>query len=180
MAKTWGGTYERQLLVVDAVMMHQPRACSCPCNFPALGLYICPLRHISRLSKSPPGYYIQSRNGLTDTSTCPIYVCTAVSRCPDASRYLGDRVDLAQAGRRTYMSPFSKRFFRFSLMASLDTLLISVRSETPTSFFLVVSKTAFLANCDVGCPLPAAASFLRPARLETACTSNVSACVCGA
>jgi hypothetical protein len=29
-------------------------------------------------------------------------------------------------------------------MASFDTLLISVKSETPTSFFFVVSKAAFL------------------------------------
>jgi len=76
------------------------------------------------------------------------------------------------------MSPFSKRFLRLSLMASLETLLISVRSETPTSFFLVVSNTAFLANCAVGCPLPAAASFLRPARLETACANTGSARAC--
>jgi hypothetical protein len=53
-------------------------------------------------------------------------------------------------------------------MASFETLLISVRSETPTSFFLVLSKTAFFANCALGCPAPPAASFLRPARLETA------------
>ena len=57
-------------------------------------------------------------------------------------------------------------------MASLEILLISVRSETPTSFFLVVSKTAFVANWAFCCPPPAAAaaaaSFLRPARLDTA------------
>jgi hypothetical protein len=59
-------------------------------------------------------------------------------------------------------------------MASLEILLISVRSETPTSFFLVVSKTAFVANwAAFCCPPPpaaaAAASFLRPARFDTAC-----------
>jgi hypothetical protein len=58
-------------------------------------------------------------------------------------------------------------------MASLEILLISVRSDTPTSFFLVLSKTALDANCDLGCPgraapPAAAASFLRPARLVTA------------
>src|SRR5579871_5471970 len=45
---------------------------------------------------------------------------------------------------RTYISPFSNRFFKFSLIASFDTLLIRVRSDTPTSFFFVVSKVAFL------------------------------------
>jgi hypothetical protein len=59
-------------------------------------------------------------------------------------------------------------------MASFDTLLMSVRSETPTSFFLVLSKTAFFANCAFCCP-PAAASFLRPARFETAYTQLLSA-----
>jgi hypothetical protein len=54
-------------------------------------------------------------------------------------------------------------------MASLEILLISVRSETPTSFFFVVSKTAFAANWAFCCPPPAAASFLRPARFDTAC-----------
>jgi hypothetical protein len=44
----------------------------------------------------------------------------------------------------TYISPFSKRFFRFSLIASFDTLLMRVRSDTPTSFFFVVSNAAFL------------------------------------
>lgn len=58
-------------------------------------------------------------------------------------------------------------------MASLEILLISVRSETPTSFFLVVSKTALVANWAFCCPgraapPAAAASFLRPARLDTA------------
>ena len=54
-------------------------------------------------------------------------------------------------------------------MASFEILLSSVRSETPTSFFFVLSKTAFLTW---GFPpaleafaLPA--SFLRPARLVT-------------
>jgi hypothetical protein len=45
---------------------------------------------------------------------------------------------------RTYISPFSNRFFKFSLMASFDTLLMRVRSDTPTSFFFVVSNVAFL------------------------------------
>lgn len=77
---------------------------------------------------------------------------------------------------RTYISAFSKRFFRFSLIASLDILLIRVRSETPTSFFLVLSNTAFLI---CGWPpllealalpvLPTvSACFLRPARFVTA------------
>lgn len=58
-------------------------------------------------------------------------------------------------------------------MASFEILLISVRSDTPTSFFLVLSKTALVANWDFCCPgraapPAAAASFLRPARLVTA------------
>ena len=77
---------------------------------------------------------------------------------------------LAQAGRRTYISPFSKRFFRFSLMASLETLLIKVRSDTPTSFFLVVSKTALVANWAFGWAPPPA---LRAARLVFPYTRNV-------
>src|ERR1700748_2641047 len=59
-------------------------------------------------------------------------------------------------------------------MASFEILLISVRSDTPTSFFFVVSNTARLI-----CPLPEPplerpesaclpASFLRPARFVTA------------
>lgn len=64
-------------------------------------------------------------------------------------------------------------------MASFEILLISVRSETPTSFFLVVSKTAFFVNPAFG-PPPAAcleppASFLRPARFVTAYTDTWSA-----
>jgi hypothetical protein len=72
-----------------------------------------------------------------------------------------------------YISPFSNRFFKLSLIASLEILLIRVRSETPTSFFLVVSKTAFFANWDGGAPPPV--SFLRPARFET-CTWLQSVC----
>ena len=56
-------------------------------------------------------------------------------------------------------------------MASFEILLSSVRSETPTSFFLVLSKTAFLTCCLpplLGGAIPPA-SFLRPARLVTAC-----------
>ena len=51
---------------------------------------------------------------------------------------------------------------------------MSVRSETPTSFFLVLSKAAFRTW---GFPPPLLAacallvSFLRPARLVTACQS---------
>lgn len=63
-------------------------------------------------------------------------------------------------------------------MASLEILLIRVRSETPTSFFLVDSKTAFFANCDCGWPPPALeppASFLRPARFVTAYREDMSA-----
>lgn len=61
-------------------------------------------------------------------------------------------------------------------MASFEILLISVRSDTPTSFFLVLSKTALVANWDFCCPgraapPAAAASFLRPARLVTACSA---------
>ena len=75
----------------------------------------------------------------------------------------------ALSGRlRTYISAFSNRFFKFSLMASLDTLLISVRSETPTSFFLVLSNTAFAANPPPAAGLEPPPSFLRPARLLTA------------
>jgi hypothetical protein len=69
----------------------------------------------------------------------------------------------------TYISAFSNRFFRFSLMASFEILLMRVRSDTPTSFFLVDSKTARLmgpfdleASADLG------ASFFRPARFVTA------------
>jgi hypothetical protein len=53
-------------------------------------------------------------------------------------------------------------------------LLIKVKSDTPTSFFFVVSKTAFLIGPLLPPPLAApedfdaAASFLRPARLVTA------------
>ena len=55
-------------------------------------------------------------------------------------------------------------------MASFEILLIKVRSETPTSFFLLVSKKAFLTW---GFPLPPEgwalpASFFRPARFVTA------------
>ena len=57
-------------------------------------------------------------------------------------------------------------------MASLEILLNSVRSDTPTSFFLVLSKTAFL-TCS--CPTRfveggavVGLSFLRPARFVTA------------
>ena len=88
-----------------------------------------------------------------------------VSRC--ASVVLRVPAGLAQAGRRTYISPFSNRFFKFSLMASFEILLISVRSETPTSFFLVVSKTAFVANWDLGAVRAAGwpPTALRAARL---------------
>lgn len=49
-------------------------------------------------------------------------------------------------------------------MASLETLLSSVRSDTPTSFFLVVSKVAFLgfgADDAPGCAALAALSLAR-------------------
>lgn len=63
-------------------------------------------------------------------------------------------------------------------MASFEILLISVRSDTPTSFFLVVSKTARLIG-PLSRPLEAVlelgASFFRPARLVTACSK--SACL---
>lgn len=49
-----------------------------------------------------------------------------------------------QAVVLTYISLFSNRFCRFSFIASLETLLSKVRSETPTSFFFVVSNVAFL------------------------------------
>ena len=111
--------------------------------------------------------FIQSRNGLTDTRTCPIYVCAS---CQSLSQCVAACVcgaGLAQAGRRTYISPFSNRFFKLSLMASLEILLISVRSETPTSFFLVVSKTALVANWALGAALAAdwPPTALRAARL---------------
>jgi hypothetical protein len=97
----------------------------------------------------------------------------AIPLCPYISTI--HRCSAGLAGRRTYISPFSNRFFKLSLIASLEILLIRVRSETPTSFFLVVSKTAFFANWDVGWPplaagFAAAASFLRPARFDTAYT----------
>ncbi len=57
-------------------------------------------------------------------------------------------------------------------MASLEILLKSVRSETPTSFFLVLSKTAFLTCCCpprlLEGPVVVLGSFLRPARFVTA------------
>ena len=98
-----------------------------------------------------------------------IGLCVAVSPCA------------LEGGRDwpTYISPFSKRFFRLSLIASLEILLISVRSDTPTSFFLVLSKTAFL-NCGRPPLLPpvrlasGAASFLRPALLVTPCRARES------
>jgi hypothetical protein len=55
-------------------------------------------------------------------------------------------------------------------MASFEILLISVRSDTPTSFFLVDSKTARLMgpfDLDAS-PDLAGASFFRPARFVTA------------
>jgi hypothetical protein len=108
-----------------------------------------------------------------------VCLCLRQSLCPSPFEYWAG-AGHALAGRRTYISPFSKRFFRFSLIASFETLLIRVRSETPTSFFLVVSKTAFFANCDFGCPPPAAAaSFLRPARFVTAYVELQSAHVEG-
>ena len=79
--------------------------------------------------------------------------------------------------QRTYISAFSNRFFRFSFIASFDILLMSVRSETPTSFFLVLSKAAFRTW---GFPPPLLAacallvSFLRPARFVTACQNSIS------
>lgn len=56
-------------------------------------------------------------------------------------------------------------------MASFEILLISVRSETPTSFFLVLSNTAFLTWGSPPLPPDAWAlllSFFRPARFVTA------------
>ena len=57
-------------------------------------------------------------------------------------------------------------------MASFEILLNSVRSETPTSFFLVLSKTAFLTCCCpprlLEGPVVVLGSFLRPARFVTA------------
>jgi hypothetical protein len=47
-------------------------------------------------------------------------------------------------GILTYISPASNRFFKLSFIASGVTLLIKVRSETPISFFFVVSNAAFL------------------------------------
>lgn len=110
----------------------------------------------------------QSRKGLTETKTWPMYVWG----CRNQHHPLLSMI----IPSHTYISAFSKRFFRFSLIASLDILLIRVRSETPTSFFLVLSKTAFLI---CGWPpllealalpvLPAVSvCFLRPARFVTA------------
>jgi len=60
-------------------------------------------------------------------------------------------------------------------MASFEILLIRVRSDTPTSFFLVLSNTAFFEKAAFWAPPPAAAaSFLRPARLLTAYMPQVS------
>lgn len=62
----------------------------------------------------------------------------------------------------TYISPASNLFCKFSLMASLDTLLIKVRSETPTSFFFVASNWA-LRIFGLLLPVAAAAAPLRGA-----------------
>jgi hypothetical protein len=56
------------------------------------------------------------------------------------------------------MSAPSNRFFRLSLIASLETLLRRVRSETPISFFLVVSKVAFFGLAPPEPPWPPAAA----------------------
>ena len=72
----------------------------------------------------------------------------------------------------TYISLASNLCFKLSLIDSFDILLSNVRSETPTCFFLVVSKTALCGfPPDAGALLPLGAalgSFLRPARLVTA------------
>lgn len=65
------------------------------------------------------------------------------------------RGDVSDSGCHTYISAFSNLFLRLSFMASFVTLLIRVRSETPTSFFLVVSNAAFLI---LGFELPDAAA----------------------
>lgn len=68
-------------------------------------------------------------------------------------------------------------------MASLEILLIKVRSDTPTSFFLVLSKTARLMPPLPPPPRPVSvglaleASFLRPARFVTACMKAMLACI---
>lgn len=62
-------------------------------------------------------------------------------------------------------------------MASFEILLIRVRSETPTSFFLVVSKTAFVANWALGAALAAGwpPTALRAARLVFPYTTHALA-----
>lgn len=100
------------------------------------------------------------------------------AQSPRYSNHTTQRGAGAGGAIRTYISAFSNRFFRLSLIASFDILLIKVRSETPTSFFLVLSKTAFFANCVFSFPPPAClelpASFLRPARLLTAYAKSQS------
>ena len=111
----------------------------------------------------------QSRKGLTETRTWPMYVCDSNQQCCFPS------ISSCVPVRPTYISAFSKRFFRLSFIASFDILLMSVRSETPTSFFLVLSKAAFRTW---GFPPPLLAacallvSFLRPARFVTAYKSS--------
>ena len=74
-----------------------------------------------------------------------MYVCDA---------YLGFPVEAtSHAAPLTYISPFSNLFLRLSLIASFEILLMSVRSDTPTSFFLVDSKTAF-RTCGLPAPEP--------------------------
>jgi len=73
----------------------------------------------------------------------------------------------------TYISPFSNLFFKFSLIASFEILLINVRSETPTSFFFPLSKTALRTwGCAPPPPPPGCAElggcFERPARFVMA------------
>ena len=147
-----------------------PRVDSCLCRNPAQSLYRCPLSIVSFIHfLAQAQRNLQSRNGLTDTSTWPMYVCALDQHCRP-----GCIAKLARA-QRTYISAFSKRFFRLSLIASFDILLMSVRSETPTSFFLVLSKAAFRTwgfppPLFAVCALPG--SFLRPARFVTACRSS--------
>jgi hypothetical protein len=150
-----------------------PPACSCLCSCRGLPRCRCPLGRISResyasLDLRTVSKWVYRHQHMSNICLRPDQHCVPLSTNP-AMAGLTQRL-------RTYISAFSKRFLRFSLMASLEILLISVRSETPTSFFRVVSKTAFFANCAF-CPPPAAgleepASFLRPARFVTACRTE--------
>lgn len=125
------------------VFILQPLVDSCLCSCLELVRYKSPLQTALAELYNSKALDLQSRKGLTDTSTCPMYVCHNIST-PHSSSASKHWLFLPNLMSLTYISAFSNRFFKFSLIASFETLLIKVRSETPTSFFLVVSNVAFL------------------------------------